>query len=512
MPFATRGAPALALVLLVGHCACCFQPCFTSPPPLDPIEVGSLQVVPAVTHAEAGASFELEAVARDPGGHVIVDPFLQVKWTSGTGLDVGSGVGNPIVVEAGDWSALGATGPTFEVTDVVATAGGVASPPATILVTDPNHSGADRLVLSHEPDSAPAVALLDAHVGSAFKEDLMVAVAGRALLPDDLEEGSADPAGPHGTAPEIAVFSPYGSAFVVDRATLPTGGGVPWKSGTGDLFEPVIAPRAPIRVVLLQAAHRPFDVMRLMREHLMLAEHLLQRSRAGLRFEEADDDALGGDLGVFTTPPDCGEEEGPGTTATDPESTGGTSPCFPWSRETIHAEFDDLQVAVQDEEVIYIVYADRIAGGNLGWTFPAGDGSTPSFALVTVDVDTPSPTILAHELVHALGLNSGCCWGSGHAPADVGFDCSNLMWELIAVECVGKQDRLAIGQVFRINVDERSWLARTGRNPPHRKCAWDGRSWVGGTVGFPCPCLATDPVLDAAGGALCGKTLVGGVP
>lgn len=470
-----RGVSALGLVLLTANCACCFEPCYTSPPPLDPIEVSRIEIVPAVTYATAGTSFQLEARVRDADGRVIaVDP-PPVDWSGPPELTFWPNPANPTVLVLPGPDAM--TGPTHTIEGIVAEVGGRESPPARVVMVPPAPADPDfdGVALPHKPGDPPAIVLLDAIEGGMFQEDLMVAVAGRAFFDRNLADG----AGPRSTAPEVATFSGDGGFLFEDRVSM---GGGTWTNLRGDLLQRATLPdRAKVSVVLLDAAEE--DVRLQMSDHLDLAQVVFDRSRLGIELE----------------------------TVAEAASSAPLSWSFAWeSRDDIHEKFgigDPIASELKSRPVIYAVYVED-HGISSGMSHLLGLSKTPPFGLVTILADPPSPLILAHELGHALGLRYGIIsQGGGHADEGMGFDCSNLMWIGIHSECPSNQDRLSLGQAFRIRVDQLGWLQKTGAGGESRDCRGDSlQDWKAGDSDYPCPCISLDGA--EGGGSVCRSQLV----
>ena len=87
---------------------------------------------------------------------------------------------------------------------------------------------------------------------------------------------------------------------------------------------------------------------------------------------------------------------------------------------------------------------------------------------------------LAHELGHTLGLRVPY---SGHTLLVEGFGSSNLMWPYESDASHAPRASYSLGQVFRINLDSRSWM-RMYTTESRRCDGTDGDRF--------CPALARD--------------------
>lgn len=147
------------------------------------------------------------------------------------------------------------------------------------------------------------------------------------------------------------------------------------------------------------------------------------------------------------------------------------------------------------------VYAgEQIAG----WLAAAGLSCFGSYHrpnVIYVRVDGAHQSwVLAHEVGHALGLQGTC----GHTEvADYcGFDSLNLMWDAPA-GALPRRSRLTLGQAYRMNLSDSSWLNLAGlRDVSQVKACqpdcwmWNDRSTC--TVSNPCmrmgqPCAGAPP-------------------
>jgi hypothetical protein len=83
--------------------------------------------------------------------------------------------------------------------------------------------------------------------------------------------------------------------------------------------------------------------------------------------------------------------------------------------------------------------------------------------IIYISTGLHSQNTLAHELGHAFGLQGI----TGHTGDGVsawvpGFEDNNLMWTGVSGNAQRSKNHFSLGQVFRMNADERSWLNRNG--------------------------------------------------
>jgi hypothetical protein len=108
--------------------------------------------------------------------------------------------------------------------------------------------------------------------------------------------------------------------------------------------------------------------------------------------------------------------------------------------------------------------------------------------IVYVSLSFGAPTTLAHEIGHALSLT----FANGHTGTGTwmiipGFTKQNLMWTGLSTDASAAQDRFSLGQAYRMNVNQNSWINVGGVRPPPTILCQNNH-----TDAKPCPLLALD--------------------
>jgi hypothetical protein len=452
-----------------GFFECCFQPCYTDPPPLENFnvytgfEVGEVEIVPITTFARATipgqtvnfgigsveippqvTSFQLEARIKDPSGEVITHPSIQVEWSSGSGvIQVEPGTGNPTVVTLPSFSILqNAFSPlvldvhrlTFS--DVTAKAGTKVSTPAKFIVSDGGDSApGDRIEVAHPEGAPPSVVLLTGIADGQCKRDRMFSVAGMADLSQTETVTGNCPSG------ELVAFSPTRAG-----AYLPGSGTGIWEAGSGQVAL-VPASRTPIPVTLWKHLERPDEnVWGRIYEDYSRAKVIFERSRTGFLLAETGpvDRDLRGTVDFEFTGSGCTDDS-------ELEKIFGSTTWSGLATGVVHVVYVD-GIGTESDPVTEEVINPWIKGNICFWT------SSREFAVVVVSYADRSISTLAHELGHLFGLNSRTLFGDGHTDVVANIDRSNIMHPTNSFDAPGERERFTIGQVYRMNFDSRSWV------------------------------------------------------
>ena len=390
-------------------------------------QVVSVAVVPRETRAELGVTFLLLAVARDRNGEVIPDP-PRAKWSGD--VEFSDRRTNPASVTVAGARAY----------RVRAKIGRVVSPDAVVVVDVAGTVEVPRDEVGVEQSTAvrPAHALLDAKaVGDLDCQganDRLYAVAGRAVLPENLTSGCVN---------ELALFATDRAVLVQASGDLPPN---QWTDQSDFLSRPNLPPtiRVPLAAWYFVAQSAP-DV-RANRE-IEEANWIYRENLAGLEFSIERHHLMGVD------------------------------------RSYIGDEFcsnvqNDLGFTA-DASRLNVVYVAQIAWNSdpFGWSCKSAAGRGD---IIILSWSRPLVTTLAHELAHQLGLSSPPFpWNeAGHVDGYPGFDPENLMLQYGDARMKEDRFRLTLGQVYRLHVAQQSWINRNNARPsgPQKSCPGNATS------------------------------------
>jgi hypothetical protein len=148
------------------------------------------------------------------------------------------------------------------------------------------------------------------------------------------------------------------------------------------------------------------------------------------------------------------------------------------------------------EGKLNIYYVNDIGDAIRGLTCNASQNRHED--LVYVAWSWHSPTTLAHELGHSLGLLFP---HDGHTEDLSGFDRTNVMASFLDDAHSAVRDHISLGQAFRMNVDAASWLNVPASGPLREASALRLACPCNPYVSQPCPGLTVDVAPINAGGA-----------
>ncbi|MCI0433755.1 MAG: hypothetical protein L0271_08895 [Gemmatimonadetes bacterium] len=431
----------LALVTFAGGCNC-----------NGPNAIDSVVIVPPVVFAEDNAPFLVEAWALDDRGRRRPFPGA-VPWTVPAGITAANSNVNPALLTGRLPAGLDAV----TLSGITATINGRTSPAAQAIISQ---TGAtmDQLILSATADALPAAVLIDAATsGAGCAVDITVVLVGRAALPDNLTDACAS---------EMALFSAGHGAHLDRSAVLAATS--PWTTGVDEVTISTLDPLLPVPLAYYWATGSTVDLGTL-KAQVGNANQILQTSRVGVSFD----------------PPSLAQVQ------VGPELTILQANCG--SAETLLATVLDLDVAF-----LYIIYAKDIIVGGKGFTcVPA---ATRPAGFIVMSVNTMIDKTLAHELGHMMGLLEPF---NGHTndkaiPIE-GFDWSNFMWAWDVAHASVYRIRASLGQAYRMNFHDASWIVQSIRPNPSVPCQCDPYA------DSPCPKLSADvfPTPKPSGPAIC---------
>jgi hypothetical protein len=430
--------PGLTCVLVL---ACCGgpKPREEPPPELRPelgpgcsgcptIEDFTVEIVPETVYTTPGTKFQLEAVARSAGNPLLTLPD-PVAWSGS--LDKSPDNASPTIV----------TAPDGDKADLEVKVRGIPSPKAHVIMRSSDDAPHDKLTLKLDPTVPVPVALIDAQpFGKTCSEgnDMKFAIAGTAHLNVNLTTGCPS---------KLAIFT-VGHALQFERACTgaanqqaasaqPGDEGCaldPWSNRSDSVVRE--QPPAPLamhlaiwyRVKAPGLTSGDGDPRSEGAIASGIATDIFRVRRAGIVLEI---DAESGDLGAETV--------------------------FHVTDAACSTAEEELRFTARPDRVNVVYVQELHFGGRIRGLTCARPGMSP---IVLIDWIKDADATLAHELGHVLGLSSQEFPDHpyGHTTGLTQFDDSNLMSPF--ERPLRDRDYLTLGQVFRFNVDNRSWINR----------------------------------------------------
>jgi hypothetical protein len=453
------------------------------PPPVAQRPAEQLLVAPATLYVLEGTQFILRARHLDSDGGAQPITGSALTWTAITG---GVSVVQP---PSGDSAVLAA--------------GSVATPTSNTVEVELNNrlsARANVIVVPNNPDSPttdriaaiaekyPNYALIDGHAnpgaddpasltkgiaGPICRKNTWVAFVGMGLAGDLVGDCPTMHPRPD-VKGEVTVFAPAYGAFRSDVTWSSGANTVTVSSTATDAFAPVDRPK-PLTVsytVFLAASGANQEKIQ---KEIESARETFRKEGTGLE--------LNGTISAVAVP------------AVSVVVSGADAPleCARVREDLERAEVD-VGTAL-DGARLTVWYVDDILGPPRGAgeiSYPSGlagyscphDPEDGSIILITSGLG--SPTTLAHELGHTLGLRDD----AGHTNELPGFSYTNIMWIGPDVNRPNARKHFTLGQTYRMNFDAQSWLHRTTnaaapRPMPPQTCGQADE-------GLPCPTLAWD--------------------
>lgn len=420
--------------------------------------VHAIAVLPPVVYVTPGDEFTVQARLYDGENGALPAPAGLLAWDRGIGLTERAQGGDSIVLKA---AATSGSNVRTTVTAKVGEHRGI----AVIVILDPNAAGTrDSVWTDYTSGGSPDVVLIDDTLASAAVDDSVVSFSQVGPLGDL-----------HGGPGEIARLS-SNQAFRILGVTWASGQNVVnfRTSGTGGTdLESGLAARVNLpsaHSYTIWIASSASDSRAKAEDDAKYADQVLRRQRTGLALQPVIRSATGS--GTFTL--DIDEFTGsciwvPGRLFDlGVPSTGAT--FAPESLNVVYV--DEILAPPAPEEV---PASTLLAGYSCPWDPNIG-------TVILISKALRSGGTLTHELGHGLGLREPY---GGHTLLVDGFSYTNLMWPYETDAAIAPRSTFSLGQAFRINLDEYSWVPRiTGIS---RVCDALGRDRS-------CPVLARDLV------------------
>jgi hypothetical protein len=256
---------------------------------------------------------------------------------------------------------------------------------------------------------------------------------------------------------EVAAFS---AGHVMRMVSAPA-----WTDGADVVPIDMHTQSVGVRLNVWLASKVPTESqVRFVRSEIVLASALFKRNRVGISFQPVDSGVTKpGDARFETIGDGCAH-------AASLRAAG--SPLYQKLRLNVYF-VTALRLAPTDPPNVWRGYNCYQAGA-------------PN--IIYISLTFGAPTTLAHEIGHALSLTAANGHtGTGAVTLIPGFTNRNLMWTGLNTDATAAQDRFSLGQAYRMNVNNRSWVNAGGaRAGPTTLCQanhMDAR---------PCPLLALE--------------------
>lgn len=274
--------------------------------------------------------------------------------------------------------------------------------------------------------------------------------------------------------PRVSDGHSEGAAFARKRAVAAEGvgtGSPAWTAAVDQVDADPMTPLATtLRSIPVYLGIPPADTLTpaQARAHLDTARALLDSARVGIRVD---------DMGWFTH----GLVTGGNTDVASPSGA-----CETDKVDAALAASTPVQPSVEDGlPNLYVLFVSSIYTNLRGWACRPPDSWTGRVILISTA--NSSRGTLAHEIVHVLGLYSAAgVIEDSHVEDYPEFDAQNLMWSKVPLD--DTRDHLTLGQLYRMNFDEASWL--NADILPGGTAVRDCQPQLGSGV---CPALAADP-------------------
>lgn len=386
------------------------------------LTVSALHVIPPTVFVTPGAAFIMRARMLDQEKGLL-PKHPQLAWALGSSLTEQSRGGDSIVVKAGTVS------PGTSVNTSLSAQLGTVTASAKIVILAPNAAGPlDSVLGDYRAGAFPDVALIDDTLASVPVNDSLVAFVGIGLL-GDLTGGTG----------EVARLS-TDQSFHLRSVT--------WQGAMNDLVDLRSAtgtPNAMLRPSFtVWIATSVAGGAAAAQDDIASALAVLRRQRTGLAPQPHVRPATGAGVFVLERGPnfECLGVAGKLNDLGVP-STAWPGALAPESLNVVYV--DDILDPPSASEV---AVSARLAGYSCPRDLSAG-------WVVLISRQLRSGGTLAHELGHALGLLEPH-WG--HTRFQPGFSYTNLMWPYETDAARAARSSFTLGQAFRINIDDHSWL------------------------------------------------------
>jgi hypothetical protein len=270
----------------------------------------------------------------------------------------------------------------------------------------------------------PAATILDAAGSTACVNDMIVVMVRRAALPENLTGGCA---------PAAALFSVDRGVHFERGASFPP----PWTAAqTDQLVVSTMASLITVPLVFYWTASASPAITKIQAQ-ISNANAILQRGRAGLRFDMPSM----AHIQIGSTPV---------TLSNDCDAAA----------EALTKDGHDLTA-----RTLFVAYFTDVQNAK---AFACPPEAGQDAGIIALSSLTMSDVTLAHELGHMMALlRPDDTFGhTGHGGKIIdGFDWSNMMWAWQTTSASVYRIRLSLGQAFRMNLEDGSWIVHAGLRP-----------------------------------------------
>lgn len=434
-----------------------------SDPFTDPTTIKTVQVLPNPVFTKVGETFWVDYRVLNKYDRVVSDPLLDVTWIAPPRVVIEGGYGGAWVSVPKQSSRPVDTLPTIQ----VMIAGQTAELQVVVSDLEKKNTGFQEIRIGPQwtgpgdRGARPSIVLADVTIQGDCREDQEYAIAGGTFIFPGMRAECA----PSGF--EAAVFSSLGRARLYPtRPDWPK----PARSlPANDLGNIILGPRPTMEVVFWKWAKHPKaggDLWKDMEDELELAQDIFDRGRVGVELKP-----------MFRRSADQGDQK-----------------TIPYDSATCTGPISNLLKSLTQNEIsasssrrIHVIYGQKVQ-------LPGGTGARGGHCYwmptrlpaVVISASGKSPTTLAHELGHLMGMHQRSLALDGHTGPIASIDPSNLMDEHEDPSKAGNRSWLTLGQAYRMAFDLRSWLNRVAPGPRTKCCQQNPYS------NRPCPDLWLD--------------------
>jgi len=421
---------ALPVLLLFAHgCGSCYSADRPEPPSTS--DVTALKIAPSTVFVVPGAIFVMRARILDGLGGVLPS-HPDLAWSPGSGLSVVSKGADSAVVKAN----MLTSGTSLKST--ITAQLGTHNAAASVTVLAQTAAGTNDIALGDNRNAMqPDVVLLDDLTAPIPIDDSLIAFVGIGLL-GNLSGGTG----------EVARFASDQAFYrepvswqvtkdVIDMRTPPP--------GTGP--EPVET-RAPIVATFrIWIASSKTGISTDADNDVKYATRVFRRERTGVALRALR--PPGGKFGSITL--------GSGTNLCADIRAKLQALDVPSPNTSLAFSKESLNVVYVDDVVLPPTSPEEVLTphGTAGYACPPDLVAAGAGTVILISAQRRGSGTLTHELGHALGLHEP---ESGHTNLVQGFSYTNMMWNSAGDIGTAPRSTFSLGQAFRINMDDHSWL------------------------------------------------------